>query len=212
METYDAQTSYGFFLNCVLNSRVDMSVDTEDADDNFLNAYLAGVLTSRLRAPVGPVDTTKIHEIISEEGDRVRILKLQREADKGLVFHGVFSDKPEGYEAVGIAYRSAADICNRFYRMTSKMEDLLDPNSPTPHVGGTFTNLGEIFSYLDDNLDLCMDLLHHVSWAYLSRCSLTEAELHLMTLPQNPDDALDSFLGYYNIYILKKQIQKKERE
>ena len=34
MESYNEGTTYGFFLNCLLSSRVDLGVDTEDGEDD----------------------------------------------------------------------------------------------------------------------------------------------------------------------------------
>ena len=97
-----------------------------------------GVLASRVNSDAAPTRFHEIFQIVkSEIGDRERILRLQREGDKGLVFHGLFSEEPEGgdYVNVGVAYNSAASICD-------KIEE----------------PIGEIFSYLDQNLELCINL------------------------------------------------------
>ena len=194
MQEYTQQEAYSFFLNHIFNSRIDLGEESADPDedperassDNFLNSYLAATLTSRLKFRVHPTQLTDISAIVnSSEGPRIRIMRLQRAADQGLVFHGVFTDPPESYKNVGIAYRSAASICD-------KIQD----------------SIGEVFSYLDENLDLCMSLLNHLSTSYLSPSGITEAQVYRMTLAQTPDEALDSFLGYYSLFLKETSREK----
>ncbi len=145
-------------------------------------------MTSRLKSRIRPTQLADISAIVnSNEGPRLRIVRLQREADQGLVFHGVFTEDPRDYKNVGIDYSSAASICD-------KIQD----------------SIGEIFSYLDENLDLCMALLNHLSTSYLSPSGITEAQVYRMTLAQTPDSSLDSFLDYYKMYLDEEDSGKKE--
>ena len=73
MQSYNSETTYGFFLNCLFNSRIDIGMDSEEAEDNFLNSYLAGVLSSKVRSQVAPAKFSEITEIVkSQKGDRER--------------------------------------------------------------------------------------------------------------------------------------------
>lgn len=190
MDSYNQNEVYGFFLNCVLNSRIDMNVESEGGDDNFLNSYIAGVLTSRINRNVGPIEIYKIQTIVaSSKGDREKIVRLQMEGDKGLIFHGVFREDTEEYTSVGIAYSSAASICDK--------------------IGDS---IGEIFSYLDENLDFCMELLFHVGVNYLNvGRGLTEIDVYRMTMPQSAEESLDAFLDYYSLYQKETDPEKKRR-
>ena len=195
MQGYTSNEAYSLFLNYIFLSREDLGAQSADPEknpetaekDNFLNSYLAATLTSRLSAKVKPARIEEISTIVgSDEGPRLRVLRLQREADQGLIFHGVFTETPKDYETVGIAYSSAAGICN-------KLQD----------------STGEIFAYIDENLDFCIGLLHHLSIAYLAAHGVSEAQLHRMTLAQTPDESLDSFLDYYHIYLNETDQEKR---
>tara|TARA_Y100000310_G_scaffold345697_1_gene468455 strand:- start:4662 stop:5243 length:582 start_codon:yes stop_codon:yes gene_type:complete len=167
-----------------------MGTESDDSEDYALNIYLAGVLSSRVKSPATPTKFSEISEIVqSRKGDRERILNLQREGDQGLVFHGIFTENPqeENYFNVGVAYSSAASICDK--------------------IGDS---RGETFFYLDENLELCIDLFHHISVHHFSNVgSMTSAQAYRMTLPTTPEDALNSFLDYSKMYGNESNPQKK---
>ena len=180
-----------FFQDLILKSREDLGMASVTGLDNCVNTYLSGVLTHYVRRNfTSPWFSDIVKTIESRRmGMHEKTLRLRRMADSGLIFYGLFHNGiKEDYFEVSSAYHNAANI-------------------------GRLTPMNEtdwrIFYDLGARTNRYIGLLSHMKKFYFSD-TLTEAEMNMLGLPKNEQEALDSYLDYKLMYERESDDRKKE--